>query len=98
RGQALPTGADVVAGSVGVSTSGASMTVTQSSGTAIVNWDSFSIGAGGSVHFAQPGADAVILNRVTGGLPSVIAGALTANGQVFLVNAAGIAVTATGIV
>ena len=65
---------------------------------AIVNWNSFSIGQSNSVVFQQPGASAAILNRVTGSTPSTIAGALQANGQVYLINPNGIAITSTGLV
>ncbi|WP_395665341.1 beta strand repeat-containing protein [Methylocella sp.] len=97
--QALPTGANVVSGSVALSTPNAqSLVVRQGSPTAIVNWQGFSIGEAGSVTFQQPSATAAILNRVTGSAPSTLAGRLDANGQVFLVNPNGIAITATGVV
>ena len=74
------------------------MTVTQGSQSAIVNYQSFSIGKGGAVTFVQPNATAEILNRVTGSTSSVIAGTLTANGVVYLVNPNGIAITQSGVV
>lgn len=64
----------------------------------MVNWQSFSVGQGNSVTFAQPSSGAAILNRVTGATPSTIAGAINANGQVYLVNPNGIAITKTGTV
>lgn len=94
----LPTGGQVVAGSVTVGTAGSAMTVTQGSTRAIVNWNGFSIGQGNSVTFVQPDSSSVILNRVTGNTTSTIAGALTGNGQVYLVNPNGIAITSTGSV
>uniref|UniRef100_UPI0037536B4B two-partner secretion domain-containing protein n=1 Tax=Polaromonas sp. TaxID=1869339 RepID=UPI0037536B4B len=88
---ALPTGGDVVAGQASVSTpTPHQMRVQQGSDKAIINWQSFSIGAGQSVQFVQPGAASVALNRVTGANPSAIYGSLSANGQVFLVNPAGV--------
>ena len=57
---------------------------------AIVDWQSFSIGANESVQFLQPGQLSVILNRVTGGDASSILGQLSANGNVFLINPNGI--------
>ncbi len=97
-GEMLPSPSHVAAGSVAIDTVGSTMTVTQGSGQAIVNWDSFSIGAGASVNFVQPDANAAILNRVTGGTSTSIAGSLSANGQVYLVNPNGIAITPTGTV
>ena len=46
----------------------------------------------------QPSAAAALLNRVTGDTPSTIAGQLTSNGQVFIVNPNGIAITPSGVV
>ncbi|HZR90535.1 MAG TPA: filamentous hemagglutinin N-terminal domain-containing protein [Bradyrhizobium sp.] len=74
------------------------MTVNQSSSRAIVDWNSFSVGPNASVNFVQPNAGAAILNRVTGTTSSTIAGQVTANGQVFLVNPNGIAITPSGSV
>lgn len=97
--QNLPTGASVAAGSVSITQPSATqMTITQSSLSAVVNYGSFSIGAGSSVHIQQPSASAALLNRVTGDTPSTIAGSLTANGQVYLVNPNGIAITRSGTV
>ncbi len=92
----LPTNGSVAAGSVSIGSSGPVMTVTQGSNQAIVNWGSFSIGQGNTVNFVQPGASAAILNRVTGATASTIAGALNANGQVYLINPNGITITPTG--
>ncbi|MGV0908543.1 MBG domain-containing protein [Martelella sp. FOR1707] len=97
-GGALPTGGQVVSGSAHIGSAGGAMTVTQGSDRAIVNWQSFNIGEPNSVDFVQPGVNAAILNRVTGNTRSSIAGALSGNGQVFLVNPNGIAITPTGTV
>ena len=74
------------------------MTVNQTSPRAIVNWGSFSIGPANGVTFSQPNSSSAILNRVTGSTTSTIAGKLQANGQVYLVNPNGIAITKTGAV
>ena len=66
------------------------MSVRQLSDKAIVQWGSFSIGKDNVVNFLQPGANSIILNRVMGGELSTIAGALNANGKVFLINPAGV--------
>lgn len=89
---AVPTGAQVAAGTVTVAQAGASMTLTQSSRHAIVNWQSFSLGAGESLRLAQPGADSALLARVTGGDPSQLLGSLHADGKFFLINPRGIVV------
>ncbi|MEI5617455.1 filamentous hemagglutinin N-terminal domain-containing protein, partial [Streptomyces brasiliscabiei] len=55
-------------------------------------------GSGGKVTFVQPGVTSATLNRVTGTTTSTIAGAIVANGAVYLVNPNSIAITATGSV
>lgn len=92
-GATLPTNPDVVSGTADVATSGSQMTVTTSD-NAIINWASFSIGDGFATDFAQPGSASAVLNRVTGGSMSDIQGALTSNGQVFVINPNGILVGA----
>ncbi|HEY5209293.1 MAG TPA: GLUG motif-containing protein, partial [Stellaceae bacterium] len=93
----LPTKGRVVAGSATIGKpSGTSLSITQQSNRAVIDWNSFSIGQPNSVNFWQPSRSAAILNRVTGATPSSIAGALNANGQVYLVNPNGIAITRTG--
>ncbi len=86
----LPSGAQVTSGAATISTAGTAMTVTQSSAKAVVNWQDFSVQAGRSIRFVQPDASSVILNRVIGAEASVIDGALSANGRVFLVNPNGV--------
>ena len=93
-----PNGASVVAGTATVQGQGTpSVVVNQSSQSAIINWNTFNIGAGESTKITMPGASSVELDRVTGGLgPSQIYGSLSSNGQVFLVNPDGILVGPTG--
>ncbi|MCF8175795.1 MAG: filamentous hemagglutinin N-terminal domain-containing protein, partial [Burkholderiaceae bacterium] len=86
----LPVGGQVAAGQVAIASSGTRMDVTQSSSSAVVNWDSFSVGSQAHVNFDQPSAAAVILNRVQGSDPSAIFGRISANGSVFLTNPSGI--------
>ena len=87
----LPSGASVASGSVKIAApSETSTLIVQSSQKAIINWQSFSIGAASSVTFQQPNAAAIILNRITGPGSSAIDGNLFANGQVWLVNGNGI--------
>src|SRR5450631_1242687 len=95
----LPRGGTVVSGQAVIgAASGNALTVNQNSTRAIIDWNSFSVGAGGSVRFLQPDAASAILNRVTGSTSSTIAGQITGNGQVFLVNPNGIAITSSGAV
>ena len=97
--QQLPTGGAVAAGSVTIaSPSAGQMNITQSSPSAVVNWQNFSVGQGGRVDISQPTAGSALLNRVTSNATSVIAGQVTANGQVYLVNPNGIAITSSGTV
>lgn len=93
---ALPTGGQVVSGAATIETNGGAMTINQSSERLIADWQGFSIGAGNSVTFNQPGAASVALNRVTGQDVSQILGSLNANGQVFLVNPNGIVIGREG--
>lgn len=90
-----PQGGTVVSGSATISTSGVVTNINQSSNKAIINWQSFSVAPAETVNFNQPSASSVTLNRVTGNETSIIAGAINANGQVFLVNSNGILFTGT---
>lgn len=88
---ANPTGGQVVSGQVSITTPNANgMVVTEATNSAIVNWQSFSIGGQEYVQFIQPSSSSVILNRVIGNSPSSIFGSLTANGRVFLINPEGV--------
>ncbi len=87
---ALPTGGQIVSGQGSIAQTGSSMTVTQQTERLIAYWNTFNIGRDASVTFRQPGSSSVALNRVLDQTPSQIYGRLSANGQVFLVNPAGI--------
>ncbi|MDH4982411.1 YDG domain-containing protein [Hyphomicrobium sp. D-2] len=89
----LPFGGVVAHGNAGISTSGTTMTVAQTTNSAIINWQSFDVGQGYTVAFEQPNASAATLNRVVGNEESVIAGAITAPGHVYIVNSAGVLFT-----
>ena len=96
---ALPSRGTVASGAATINpASNNALSITQTSQRAIINWNSFSVGASNSVTFTQPDASAAILNRVTGSTPSTIAGTLSSNGQVYLVNPNGIAITPGGTV
>ena len=87
---ALPQGGEVAAGAAEIARNAAEMAITQATQNAVINWNSFNIGAGERVNILQPNAQAALLNRVLGGNPSEIFGTLQANGRVFLVNPAGV--------
>jgi len=88
---AAPSGGTVVAGNASiVQATPDTLNIVQGSNKAIINWQSFSIGAGETVNFQQPSSKSVTLNRVTGNDPSAIYGSLNANGTVMLVNPNGV--------
>ncbi len=92
----LPQSGSFFAGAGTIATAGSRLTVEQSSQRGIVDWSSFSIGAGGTVRF-ENGAGAT-LNRVTGGDASSIFGTLSASGSVYLINPHGVVIGNTGVV
>ncbi|WP_251753779.1 MBG domain-containing protein [Pleomorphomonas sp. JP5] len=89
-GAVLPTGAHVVTGSATVAAGSDGLVINQTSSAAIVNWNTFSIGAGGSVLFNNGSGST--LSRVTGNVTSQIDGQLSATGTLYLVNPAGVVV------
>ena len=89
---ANPLGPTVVHGNVGITTPGASVLQITNSPGSVVDWQSFSIGAGETTRFIQQNAASAILNRVTGTQMSELLGNLTSNGRVFLINGNGILV------
>ena len=87
---ALPTGGTVASGAALLSNPSASVLQVVNTPGTIINWQSFSIGAGETTRFVQSGAQSAVLNRVTGASLSDIQGRLQSNGRVFLVNPNGI--------
>lgn len=94
--QTLPTGGTYVAGSGTISTAGATTTIDQSSARGVINWQGFSVGAGGTVQFNN--GTGATLNRVTGAQLSSLQGHLNATGTVFLINPNGVVVGPGGTV
>ncbi len=86
----LPTQGRVSAGSASIASAGTTMTVTQTSSRAALDWGTFNIGSRATVHFVQPGTGSIALNRVLSSNPSQIYGHLDANGQVYLLNPHGV--------
>ncbi len=85
-----PAGGQVAAGSATITQSGAVTTINQASQRAVINWNSFSVGANEAVRFNQPNSAAATLNRVTGRESSSILGSISANGQVYILNPNGV--------
>jgi filamentous hemagglutinin family protein len=87
---AVPVGGRVVAGDASISQQGNQTQITQNSQNAVINWHSFNTNPLEQVNFIQPNAQSIALNRITSGLPTQFQGILTANGQVWIVNPAGV--------
>ena len=86
-----PTNPTVVHGSANFTNPAANvLAVTTATPQTIINWGSFSINVNELTRFLQPSAASAVLNRVVGGNPSAILGALQSNGRVLLVNPSGI--------
>jgi filamentous hemagglutinin family protein len=88
--RAQPNGGNISAGAGAISQAGTTTTINQSSQNLAINWQNFSIGSNEAVHFNQPNASSIALNRVLGQNPSQILGSLSANGQVFVLNPNGV--------
>jgi filamentous hemagglutinin family protein len=88
---ANPTGGVVTAGSATISQAPNSTVIQQTSQQAILQWNTFNINKGETTKFVQPNSSSVALNRINANQgASTIYGSLQANGQVILINAAGI--------
>lgn len=90
---AAPQGGKVVGGSANIQQSGATTTINQNSDRAIINWHSFDIGKNEAVRHNMPSRNSAGLHRVVGGGgASQIQGILQSNGNVYLVNPAGVVI------
>ncbi len=88
---ANPTDGVVTSGSATITQTTNTTQINQTSDQAIINWNSFNIGANEATHFQQPSSNSLTLNRINPGQgASQIFGQLTANGRIILVNQAGI--------
>jgi len=101
--QVLPSGFMPIAGGVTMTQGIGAMNIVQPLQRGIVNWQTFSIGAGGVVSISQPSTSAVLLNRVVGDGMSIQASRIDGTlrttlagnpnlpgGSVFLINPSGI--------
>lgn len=89
---ANPQGGSVVGGQANISSPQANtVVVTQSSERAAIDWQTFNIATHEKVNVQQPSTHSILLNRVNPqNGASDIFGSLTANGQIWIINPAGI--------
>ncbi len=71
---------------IAVVENGTDMIIDQQTNNAVLDWNSFDIGANNSVTFDQPNSSSAILNRIFDTKPSLIQGSINANGHVYLYN------------
>jgi filamentous hemagglutinin family protein len=88
--EARPDLGRVVVGGITIEQDAARTAITQTQRRGIVEWRRFDVGRDHRVEFRQPDSRAVTLNRVEARDPSLIAGRITANGQVVIVNRSGV--------
>jgi len=87
---AAPGNGSVAAGTATITRSGNQTAVSQTSDKAIINWSGFNLNNGEQLSIVQPSTSAMLLNRDISGRESVIDGAITANGRVWIINAQGV--------
>ncbi len=85
-----PTGGSITAGSGEIINNGPRTDIQQGTRRLDIDWQSFSTQPHESVNFQQPDRLSTAINRVVGGVPSELRGALNANGRVFILNESGI--------
>ncbi len=86
----MPEGGRVAAGQATIVQTPARTQVNQGSNRAVLEWRRLDVGPNHQLDIRQPAASSWSLQRVTGGDPSAIAGRVTSNGGVAIVNPAGI--------
>ena len=92
----LPQGGQYVAGSGKISTVSSGLSISQTSARGVIDWNSFSIGAG--QHVTINNGSGATLNVVTGNSLSSINGLLSGTGSVYLINPQGVLVGPTGVI
>ncbi|MCW2370766.1 YDG domain-containing protein [Sphingobium sp. B11D3D] len=92
--QTLPSGGSVVVGSATINAGAGRTDIRQTTEKAIIEWNDFSIGQGGTV--AIDNGKGATLNRVTGAAASSIDGLLQSTGSVYLINRNGIVIGKSG--
>lgn len=82
------------------------LTVTTTTNNVVLSWTNFWDGtsnggtsnASDTITYTLPSASSSILNQVTGGLATTINGTISSNGNVYLINPAGVTISGTGVV
>jgi filamentous hemagglutinin family protein len=87
---ARPQGGVVSAGSATIAQDAARTQVNQATDRAVIDWRGFDVGRDHAVRFQQPNSGSMTLNRVNSVDPSRIAGQVTANGGIAIVNQSGV--------
>ena len=93
--EAGPTGGQVTGGAGTINYGGATTSINQKSQVITINWQTFSTARYETVDFNQPNSSSLAINYVVGGVPSVLQGALNADGRVYILNSAGITFAGT---
>lgn len=94
---ANPVGPSVQHGSATFQQDGSHLII-KNSDKAIIHWQKFGIGPGEITEFIQAHGMSAVLNRVIGFEKSLLEGLLKSNGQVFLINPAGVVIGKTGVI
>ncbi|OUS31017.1 hypothetical protein A9Q99_04925, partial [Gammaproteobacteria bacterium 45_16_T64] len=87
---ANPENGTITVGSGSIVDAASLTTITQDTDRMAIEWDSFDIANGETVTFVQPDSSSIVLNQDFSGSASQLFGNLNANGQVILLNSAGI--------
>jgi len=95
---ANPEGGVVAAGEATITESGPNVTINQASDKAVIDWRCFDIAPNETTKFNQPSANSITLNRIHSDNASIIAGKLSANGNIVLVNQNGFLFTKDAVI
>jgi filamentous hemagglutinin family protein len=90
NGDMITNGVATTGSVTSVTGSGSSRSINTGSAETIIRYDRFNVDQGWNINIQQPTASSATLNKVMGGCASEILGTFRSNGQVFLVNPAGI--------
>jgi filamentous hemagglutinin family protein len=77
-------------GSATIKSNGTTETITQTTGSAVIDWSSFNIGGKEKTQFVDPNSSSLTVNRVHDMNASQILGTLSSNGNIVLINPNGV--------